>query len=197
MGSVERIRNVAQRVAKWHQAGHQLVVVPSAMSGETNRLIALATQLQPQPDLSYREALFMRQPQYGPYVLHGHSPRLLVSWHAPPRSLPRSAECSDTAANDQPSRQPRNCPGLSEIPVRDLLKCVSGTYRNHCPGLRETRTTSQPIEIERVPPVRDRIRGGEARGFPSDTPENTRFVSLARTCGSVRAKSQENKGLRA
>jgi aspartate kinase len=50
MGSVERIRNVAQRVAKWHQAGHQLVVVPSAMSGETNRLIALATQLQPQPD---------------------------------------------------------------------------------------------------------------------------------------------------
>jgi len=50
MGSVERIRNVAQRVAKWHQAGHQLVVVPSAMSGETNRLIALATQLQPHPD---------------------------------------------------------------------------------------------------------------------------------------------------
>jgi aspartate kinase len=50
MGSVERIRNVAQRVAKWHRAGHQLVVVPSAMSGETNRLIALATQLQPQPD---------------------------------------------------------------------------------------------------------------------------------------------------
>jgi aspartate kinase len=50
MGSVERIRNVAQRVAKWHRAGHRLVVVPSAMSGETNRLIALATQLQPQPD---------------------------------------------------------------------------------------------------------------------------------------------------
>ncbi len=34
----------------------------------------------------------------------------------------------------------RNCPGLSEIPVRDLLKCVSGTYRNCCPGLRETRS---------------------------------------------------------
>ena len=32
MGSVERIRNVAQRVAKWHKAGHRLVVVPSAMS---------------------------------------------------------------------------------------------------------------------------------------------------------------------
>ena len=50
MGSVERIRNVAQRVAKWHRAGHRLVVVPSAMSGETNRLIALAREIQPQPD---------------------------------------------------------------------------------------------------------------------------------------------------
>jgi len=50
MGSVERIRNVAQRVAKWHKAGHRLVVVPSAMSGETNRLIALATELQSPPD---------------------------------------------------------------------------------------------------------------------------------------------------
>ncbi len=50
MGSVERIKNVAKRVAKWHAAGHQMVVVPSAMSGETNRLIALAKEIQPQPD---------------------------------------------------------------------------------------------------------------------------------------------------
>jgi aspartate kinase len=50
MGSVERIKNVARRVAKWHAAGHQMVVVPSAMSGETNRLIALAKEIQPQPD---------------------------------------------------------------------------------------------------------------------------------------------------
>ncbi|MEI8304868.1 MAG: aspartate kinase [Burkholderiales bacterium] len=50
MGSTERIRNVARRVAKWHAAGHQMVVVPSAMSGETNRLIALAKEIQPQPD---------------------------------------------------------------------------------------------------------------------------------------------------
>jgi aspartate kinase len=50
VGSVERIRNVARRVAKWKAAGHDLVVVPSAMSGETNRLIALAKELQPQPD---------------------------------------------------------------------------------------------------------------------------------------------------
>ena len=50
VGSTERIRNVARRVAKWRQAGHDVVVVPSAMSGETNRLIALARELQAQPD---------------------------------------------------------------------------------------------------------------------------------------------------
>ncbi|MGI4855686.1 MAG: aspartate kinase [Janthinobacterium lividum] len=49
MGSVERIKNVARRVAKWHRAGHQLVVVPSAMSGETNRLLTLAHEISPQP----------------------------------------------------------------------------------------------------------------------------------------------------
>lgn len=48
MGSTERIRNVAKRVAKWARAGHQLVVVPSAMSGETNRLLGLAKELSPE-----------------------------------------------------------------------------------------------------------------------------------------------------
>ncbi|MBP7414386.1 aspartate kinase [Simplicispira metamorpha] len=47
MGSPERIRNVAKRVAKWARAGHQIVVVPSAMSGETNRLLGLAGELAP------------------------------------------------------------------------------------------------------------------------------------------------------
>ena len=47
MGSTERIRNVAKRVGKWARAGHQLVVVPSAMSGETNRLLGLAKELSP------------------------------------------------------------------------------------------------------------------------------------------------------
>jgi len=51
MGSVERIMNVAKRVAKWHQAGHQMVVVPSAMSGETNRLLALAKEITSAPSL--------------------------------------------------------------------------------------------------------------------------------------------------
>jgi aspartate kinase len=50
MGSTERIKNVARRVAKWHDAGHQIVVVPSAMSGETNRLLGLAKEITSQPE---------------------------------------------------------------------------------------------------------------------------------------------------
>ena len=49
MGSPERIREVAKRIAHYHAQGHQLVVVPSAMSGETNRLIGLAKELSPDP----------------------------------------------------------------------------------------------------------------------------------------------------
>jgi len=48
MGSPERIQSVARRVAKWVRAGHRMIVVPSAMSGETNRLLALAKQLAPE-----------------------------------------------------------------------------------------------------------------------------------------------------
>ena len=60
MGSPERIRNVAKRVAKWARAGHQMVVVPSAMSGETNRLLALAKELAPaQPGNDYSRELDM------------------------------------------------------------------------------------------------------------------------------------------
>ena len=50
VGSVERIKNVAQRIARFRAQGHQVVAVVSAMSGETNRLIALAKQIQPNPD---------------------------------------------------------------------------------------------------------------------------------------------------
>ena len=50
MGSPERIKNVARRVARWQAQGHQIVVVVSAMSGETNRLIGLAKEVQAMPD---------------------------------------------------------------------------------------------------------------------------------------------------
>jgi len=50
VGTPERIKNVAERIARFKAAGHQLVVVVSAMSGETDRLIALAKEIQRDPD---------------------------------------------------------------------------------------------------------------------------------------------------
>jgi aspartate kinase len=50
VGSTERIKNVARRIAKFQSRSHQVVVVVSAMSGETNRLIALAREFQAHPD---------------------------------------------------------------------------------------------------------------------------------------------------
>ena len=50
VGTVERIEAVAEKVAAFHRQGHQMVVVVSAMSGETNRLIGLAKAIQEHPD---------------------------------------------------------------------------------------------------------------------------------------------------
>ena len=50
VGSVERIQNVAQRVKRWRDQGDQVVVVVSAMSGETDRLIGLAKAIQNPPN---------------------------------------------------------------------------------------------------------------------------------------------------
>jgi aspartate kinase len=50
VGTTERIEAVADRVKRWHDKGHDLVVVLSAMSGETNRLIGLAKAITPDPD---------------------------------------------------------------------------------------------------------------------------------------------------
>ncbi|HEX7455729.1 MAG TPA: aspartate kinase, partial [Gallionella sp.] len=50
VGTTERIKNVARRVAKFKAQGHQVVVVLSAMSGETNRLLGLAREIQVNPD---------------------------------------------------------------------------------------------------------------------------------------------------
>jgi aspartate kinase len=50
VGSIDRIKNVARRVARFHREGHQLIIVVSAMSGETNRLLALAKELSANPN---------------------------------------------------------------------------------------------------------------------------------------------------
>ena len=49
VGTTDRIKNVARRVAHFHKQGHQLVIVVSAMSGETNRLLALAKEISTNP----------------------------------------------------------------------------------------------------------------------------------------------------
>ncbi len=51
VGTPERIRAVARRVARYKSLGHQVVVVVSAMSGETNRLIGLAKEIMEEPDI--------------------------------------------------------------------------------------------------------------------------------------------------
>lgn len=50
VATTDRIKNVAKRVARWKAQGHDIIVVPSAMSGETNRLIGLAREISAVPD---------------------------------------------------------------------------------------------------------------------------------------------------
>ncbi|WP_288129522.1 aspartate kinase, partial [Accumulibacter sp.] len=50
VASTDRIKNVARRVARWRAQGHDIILVPSAMAGETNRLIGLAREISPTPD---------------------------------------------------------------------------------------------------------------------------------------------------
>ena len=57
VGTVERIQAVAKKVAKSHHSGNQLVVAVSAMSGETNRLISLAKEIDDQPSLREMDVL--------------------------------------------------------------------------------------------------------------------------------------------
>jgi aspartate kinase len=49
VGSVERIQSVAKKLVKFHKEGHQIIVVVSAMSGETNRLVSLANAISVEP----------------------------------------------------------------------------------------------------------------------------------------------------
>jgi aspartate kinase len=57
VGSVERIKHVAENVIKARQRGEEVIVVVSAMSGETNRLVALAKEAQATPDVREMDVL--------------------------------------------------------------------------------------------------------------------------------------------
>ncbi len=92
MGSVERIQNVARRVAKWQAAGHQVVVVPSAMSGETNRLLGLAKEIAAQPDPRELDMLASTGEQASSALLamalmsQGVAARSYTGWQVPVRT---------------------------------------------------------------------------------------------------------------
>lgn len=92
MGSVERIQNVARRVAKWHAAGHQVIVVPSAMSGETNRLLGLAHDISAHPDTREIDMLSATGEQASSALLamalmaQGVPARSYTGWQVPVRT---------------------------------------------------------------------------------------------------------------
>jgi aspartate kinase len=106
MGSTERIKNVARRVAKWHAAGHQVVVVPSAMSGETNRLIGLAREISTLPDPRELDMLAATGEQASSGLLalalqaEGVKARSYAGWQVPIRTDSAYTKARITAIDD-------------------------------------------------------------------------------------------------
>src|SRR3990167_7799765 len=58
VGSVARIKEVAKKVARFHDEGHQLVVAVSAMSGESNRLLTLRREISETPSPRELDVVF-------------------------------------------------------------------------------------------------------------------------------------------
>ena len=106
MGSVERIKNVARRVAKWHAAGHQVVVVPSAMSGETNRLLGLAREIDAHPDGRELDMLAATGEQASSALLalalqkEGVQARSYTGWQVPVRTDSSYTKARITSIDD-------------------------------------------------------------------------------------------------
>jgi len=111
MGSVERIKNVARRVAKWHAAGHQIVVVPSAMSGETNRLLGLARELSSEADGRELDAIAATGEQASSGLLaialqaEGLKARSYAGWQVPIRTDSAHTKARITSIDDARIRQ--------------------------------------------------------------------------------------------
>jgi aspartate kinase len=89
MGTIERIRNVAKRVAKTYDAGNDMVVVVSAMSGETNKLVALANDVCEFPDTREYDVLVASGEQVSIALLAmclksmGYKARSYHGWQVP------------------------------------------------------------------------------------------------------------------
>ena len=78
----DRINAVAERVAKYKKQGHQIIVVVSAMSGETNKLIGLAEEMMESPDLRELDAIVAT----GEQVTAGLTALALINLGIPARS---------------------------------------------------------------------------------------------------------------
>src|ERR1043165_5595738 len=83
VADVDRIRNVANRIARTRAAGHKVVVVVSAMAGETNRLLALAKSVTPVPEDRESDALVST----GEQVTAALTALALQHLHVPARSF--------------------------------------------------------------------------------------------------------------
>ncbi|TAJ76595.1 aspartate kinase [bacterium] len=85
VGTVERVKHVARKVVAAKQQGNDLVVVVSAMAGETNRLVALAQQVSESPDERERDVLLASGEQVASALLSlairdlGHSARSFLA----------------------------------------------------------------------------------------------------------------------
>ena len=84
VGSVERIQAVAEKVKAYHDRGDQVVVVVSAMSGETNRLIRLAQEINPNPSPREMDVLLSTGEQVTIALLAMHC----TSWVSMPAPIP-------------------------------------------------------------------------------------------------------------
>ncbi len=110
VGSIERIRNVAERVAKFKMLGHQVVVVVSAMSGETNRLIALAKGIQKEPDPRELDVIVSTGEQVTigllALALHdlGQKARSFTGWQVPIRTDSAHAKARIELIDDKAMR---------------------------------------------------------------------------------------------
>jgi len=114
MGSAERIQNVARRVAKWQRAGHQMVVVPSAMSGETNRLLGLAKEITDNPDPRELDQIAATGEQVSVGLLalalqkHGVKAKSYSGWQVPVRTDSSFTKARIESIDDARVRQDLN-----------------------------------------------------------------------------------------
>ncbi len=89
VGNLEKIRNVARRVARYRDEGHDLVVVVSAMAGETDRLLSLAHEITPEPSPRELDMLVATGEQVTASLLAitlkamGYSARALLAFQIP------------------------------------------------------------------------------------------------------------------